>query len=360
MKKKLLSPKIKSFKKIYAQQQSSILVIRLKRIRKKPERKYKDAVFTRLFNNKAAALQLYNALYHKNLPQSTPIEIMTLDDTLFQKRKNDVAFLVDGHFLIFVEHQSTVNENMPLRMLFYVVQEYEKYFGYTIIGGKQVSNNSLYKQKLIKVPRPEFFILYNGKTNLTDKTKDNKTKIVTEKLMRLSDAFAGTSDSPNSLELCVKLIDVGFKKGHQILYQNLQQEKQSPEHLTLLGEYSYFVSEVNKRREQGKNLEESIKEASEHCIEKGVLREFLLKNETEVIVMLFGVYDEEIEKQVISEEAREEGRREGRREGIKNLIDFALDVGYSNEKIISTLQEKLKITKQQADDYLRRFYDKTL
>jgi len=38
--------------------------------------------------------------------------------------------------------------------------------------------------------------------------------MVTEKLMKLSDAFMETNDSPNSLELCVKLINVGFDKGH--------------------------------------------------------------------------------------------------------------------------------------------------
>jgi len=259
MRKKLLDIKIKSLKKPHIQQQQhSITAIQLNRIKKKPEREYKDTLFTKLFNNKAAAVQLYNALYHKNLPENTPVKIMTLDDTLFQKRKNDVAFLVDNHFLIFVEHQSTVNENMPLRLLFYVVQEYEKYFGYTIVKGKQVSNNSLYKQKLIKVPRPEFFVLYNGQTNLREKAEDGKTKVVTEKLMKLSDAFMGTSDTPNSLELCVKLIDVRFNKGHQILYQNLQQEKLSSEHLTLLGEYSYYVNKIKEYKEQGKSLKESI------------------------------------------------------------------------------------------------------
>ena len=95
--------------------------IKSKKIRVQAKQKYKDTVFTKLFNNKAAAIQLYNALYHKNLLEDTPVEIVTIDDVLFTKRKNDVAFLVDGHFLIFTEHQSTLNENMPLRLLLYVV-----------------------------------------------------------------------------------------------------------------------------------------------------------------------------------------------------------------------------------------------
>ncbi len=52
-------------------------------------------------------------------------------------------------------------------------------------------------------------------------------------------------------------------------------------------------------------MEDAIKAAAQHCIENSILKEFLLKNETEVVAMLFGVYDEEMEKQVIREEERE-------------------------------------------------------
>ncbi len=70
-------------------------------IKKKAKEKYKDTLFTKLFNNKAAAIQLYNALYHKNLSEDSFVEIVTLDEVLFTKRKNDVAFIVDGHFFNF-------------------------------------------------------------------------------------------------------------------------------------------------------------------------------------------------------------------------------------------------------------------
>ena len=265
-------------------------------IKKQGEKEYKDTVFTKLFNNKAAAIQLYNALYHKNLPEDTPVEIVTLDDVLFTKRKNDVAFIVDGHFLIFVEHQSTLNENMPLRLLFYVVQEYEKLFGYRIIKGKQVSNPLLYKKELIPIPKPEFFVLYNGTRNLKEVAKDGTTKVVTEKLMRLSDAFMEKNENENSLELCAKLIDIRYQSNHESLYQEKQQSKEEVKNLSLLGEYSYFISKVKEYKKEYKNLENAIKTAAKHCIEKGILKEFLLKNETEVVMMLFGVYDEEMEK----------------------------------------------------------------
>ena len=357
--------------------------IKSKKIRVQAKQKYKDTVFTKLFNNEAAAIQLYNALYQKNLPEDTPIEIVTLDDVLFTKRKNDVAFLVDGHFLIFTEHQSTLNENMPLRLLLYVVQEYEKLIGYRIVKGKQVSNPKFYKKERILLPGPEFFVLYNGTENLKD---DNTKKVVTEKLMRLSDAFIEKNESENSLELCVKVIDVRYKSNHKSLHQQAKQqrkgkkkeEREEEKNLSLLGEYSYFISKVEEYKKEYKNLEDAIKAAAKHCVEHGILREFLLKNETEVVAMLLGVYDEELEKQAIREEEREKAdrrvanaetrvRKEERAKAAKErenaanvVIDIALGSGYSNEEILATLQKRLGIKEKQAEEYLRKFYDKSL
>ena len=85
-------------KKFIKHQKHPITAIRIKQVRKKAERAYKDTVFTKLFNHEEAAIQLYNALYNKNLSESTPVRMMTLDDTLFRKRKNDVAFIIGSHF----------------------------------------------------------------------------------------------------------------------------------------------------------------------------------------------------------------------------------------------------------------------
>lgn len=57
--------------------------------------------------------------------------------------------------------------------------------------------------------------------------------------------------------------------------------------------------------------------------------------------------------------------REKYKEGEKNgkalgIIEFALDIGYSNEEIIATLQKKLGIDVEQEESYLKRFYEKRL
>ena len=55
-------------------------------------------------------------------------------------------------------------------------------------------------------------------------------------------------------------------------------------------------------------------------------------------------------------EKYKEGIEEGRANGI---IEFALDIGYTNEEILSTLQKKLSIDMGQAEEYLKRYYAET-
>ena len=87
---------------------------------------YKDSVFRTIFNNKQRALELYNILYETNYDNPELVELITLEDVLFTPRKNDLAFLMDDKFIIVIEHQSTINENMPIRLLLYIARLYEK------------------------------------------------------------------------------------------------------------------------------------------------------------------------------------------------------------------------------------------
>ena len=56
-------------------------------------------------------------------------------------------------------------------------------------------------------------------------------------------------------------------------------------------------------------------------------------------------------------EGLEEGEKNGKAFGI---IELALDIGYSNEEIITTLQKKLGIDVELAEEYLKRYYEKRL
>ena len=134
-------------------------------------RTYKDTVFRKIFNNKENLLALYNALNgtHYNNPED--IEIITLDNALFLKMKNDIAFLVSTDQICLVEHSSTVCLNYPLRSLLYLTKEYQAIL-------KQ-RNQDILSYTQVKIPTPRCIVLYNGPAQRPER-----------EVMKLSDAFA--------------------------------------------------------------------------------------------------------------------------------------------------------------------------
>lgn len=107
----------------------------------KAKREYKDTVFRMLFSDKKNLLSLYNAVTGRAHENAEDFEIVTLDNAVYMGMKNDLSFLLDTHIYLY-EHQSTKNPNMPLRDLFYISLEYQKY----------VSDKSLYSSTAQKLP----------------------------------------------------------------------------------------------------------------------------------------------------------------------------------------------------------------
>jgi hypothetical protein len=111
---------------------------------------YKDSVFSLLFSDPNTLRELYGAIEGVTLDPSVPITINTLTNALYKARINDISFTIGNKLVILIEHQSTINPNMPLRLFLYLARIYEQH-----TGGK-----SLYKNELVKIPRPEFIVLY--------------------------------------------------------------------------------------------------------------------------------------------------------------------------------------------------------
>jgi hypothetical protein len=92
----------------------------------KANREHKSSVFTALFDAEDKVRELYAALTGVECDPETPIVITTLRDVLYMDRINDLSFVVEGRIVIIVEHQSSLNHNMPLRILLYIARIYEK------------------------------------------------------------------------------------------------------------------------------------------------------------------------------------------------------------------------------------------
>ena len=88
-------------------------------------RNHKDSLFIDLFckdqkSGKENFISLYNALHQTNLDlKTTTLQEVNIENILYMALSNDIAMLVDGRLVVLVEHQSTINENMPLRLLEY-------------------------------------------------------------------------------------------------------------------------------------------------------------------------------------------------------------------------------------------------
>ena len=80
-------------------------------------REYKATLFSELFSEPHRLRELYNAIADTDYGEETPVEINTLDDVFFNDLRNDVSFTIGGKFVVLLEHQSTINDNMPLRCL---------------------------------------------------------------------------------------------------------------------------------------------------------------------------------------------------------------------------------------------------
>ncbi len=244
----------------------------------KEKREHKDSLFVDLFYQDETAkknlLSLYNALHDTNYKDETIIRKVKIDDVLYKNFKNDISCEVNGLVLVFGEHQSTINRNMPLRCLMYVGRAYEQL----------VDSKARYRTTLVKIATPEFYVFYNGE-------KEQPL----EQVLSLSDAFMNPAGE-NSVELKVKVININSDKAHGIL-----------DKCGILKEYSQFISTVRKYSEE----EGAIKKAIKECIEKGILADYLKRKGSEVENMLIAEYSYEEDMQVKLQEGIWQGRREG-------------------------------------------------
>jgi transcriptional regulator of heat shock response len=114
-----------------------------------------------------------------------------------KNQQNDISFTIGDKLVVLIEHPSTPNENMPLRMLMYIGCVYEKI----------TDADNIYRKNLLRIPKPEFIVLYNGKEEFPD-----------EKIIKLSDAFQHSelSKGLQHLELQVRVVNINKGRNPEI------------------------------------------------------------------------------------------------------------------------------------------------
>ena len=244
-------------------------------------RTYKDTVFRAIFNDKENALALYNALTGQNLPPDVEFRFTTLEDVIYKTKKNDVSFLLETAFIILLEHQSTLSDNMTIRDLIY----------YTTTIQRMFNNRRFYERSEVILPRPEFIMLYNGTEDVPDYFE-----------LKLSDNFAGEGDI--NLQLTVKVYNINEGRNPEIMKR-----------CQVLEQYSRFVSAVRAAGGNGELTDHKMKALMDNCIEAGILPDFLREHGREAVNMLFEELTYEEDMEMCRADGYKRGKAEGHAEG---------------------------------------------
>lgn len=268
-------------------------------------REYKNTVFIDLFTSWASPVELYNAISSSNVPEGTKVKPLQISNALYTSLKCDLAFMLKNELVVIIEHQSTINENMPTRLLLYIALLYLNILDEEI----------RYARTLKPIPTPRFFVLYNGKETLPEMSE-----------LRLSDAFMLKDEEiPLQLELIVPVININYGQNKEIMGKSK----------TLNG-YSYLIDRIRKYEAIDKDNKFDL--AIKDCIEHGMLDGYLTEQWKRVKNMLQSEYNYDLDIAVQRAEAKEAGILLGIERGMQRGIQRGIQRGMQKGRMEGIIQ----------------------
>ena len=244
--------------------------------------KHKDRLFCTIFGKekyKRYALELYNALNGSKHENLSDLEIITLEDAVYIKMKNDVAYLLSGTIAVY-EHQSSINPNMPIRGFMYMGELYSKLL--------KRQKAKIYNRKPVKIPTPQYIVFYNGTDDYPECSKQ-----------KLSDAFIDPRDD-GEFEFTATVYNINLGRNTELL------DSCDP-----LKGYSILIDRI-RTNSLTMSLDDAVDEAVKWCIENGILEDVLEEERSAVMLEMLTQFDEKSYEEGLREEGREEGREEER------------------------------------------------
>lgn len=295
----------------------------------KPNRTFKDATFRYIFKEKDKFVELYKSLSGIEL-NPNEVESFDLDSLVISDWHNDVSFVTkDRHIIILLEQQSSYCANMSVRCLVYYSNLIRKLYENDMDKFK----NRIYSKNKLFLPRPEFFVLYMGKEELS------------EEYEMLSSHFIDSRNA--SIDLRVLNIDIKYNNDFM---QNTNTSDTLHDYSFFVHRYQYHydsaklshLSKINRSRE-------ALNLAKQDCISQGFFVDYLNREE------FYDMAKDEFTMDNFIALKEQEAREEGKQEGIQALVLDYLEEGFSKEKIILKLQKRFSLTRTQAEHYYNRF-----
>ncbi|MBQ2116976.1 MAG: hypothetical protein II312_08690 [Lachnospiraceae bacterium] len=278
------------------------------------KRNIKDCVFTNMFGDKKYLMQMYKAL-HPEDDETTENElsIVTLENVLVNDLYNDLGFTVGEKLICLVEAQSTWTMNILIRVILYYAKTLKEYIDENSID--------LYASTKASVPKPEFYVVYTGQRK----------------------------SRPETINLSEEFFE-GKLTGMDITVNMLYGEKDD-----IIGEYVTFTKIYNEQCKIHGRTEQAVRETIRICKDRNVLKEYLESREKEVIDMMVTLFDEEKIMKAHDKTVLEQGISQGIEQGIIALILDNLEDGKTEEVIISKLEKRFGLSKEDAEEYFGKY-----
>lgn len=209
---------------------------------------------------------------------------------------------------------------MPLRGLLYFSKLYNKYI-------KQ-NGLDLFSKAIQEIPLPRYVVFYNGTDQQPDQT-----------ILKLSDAFSDKSDK-GCLECEANMLNINYGHNRELM-----------EKCQKLNEYAIFVNTVREfAKGDPKNPRKAFMKAVEHCIDHNVLRDFLVKQKSEVLETMLTTFNKELYEKNLKEQAIAEGLAKGKKAYLLKLIQKKLNKNQSIEQIAEALEESPEVIQQYIEE----------
>ena len=220
----------------------------------KAKRTAKNSVFLDLFQDKKYLLELYQTLHPEDTDATEDtLDIVTIDNVLTDNLYNDLGIMVGNNsLLLLLEAQSSWTVNILIRILLYLAQSYHEYFERT--------SQSLYKSTKVKIPKPELYIIYTG-------NKGRKPDIIS-----LSQEFFGGA-----------AIDIEVKA--KVIYESDTED--------IINQYILFCKVFDEQRKLYGATEQTVKETIRICMDRNILKEYLIGKQKEVLTIMMSLFDDE-------------------------------------------------------------------
>lgn len=213
--------------------------------------------------------------------------------------------MIDARLNLY-EQQASVNPNMPLRDLYYIVEELKKI----------VPPGILYSTAKVKIPTPHFVVFFNGTAKQPER-----------QVYRLSELFEREEENPE-LELAVTVLNINPGHNGELL-----------EKCESLNGYRRFVEKVREKKKSGGEIEEVVRRCVDECIAEGILADFFRAHKEEIVEMSIFEFNQELHDKTLFGDGVAAGREEGREEGISLGIHIykKIQSGETDNKQIAEL-----------------------